>query len=72
MVQKLTCRQAQWSLFLLQFWFLMKYKPEKSMLNADPLFRRTDHKKGVEDNNLGKTLLKLQYFEEKWGTGPYI
>ena len=32
------------------------------MKKADTLFRRLDHKKGVEDNNKDITLLKPEYF----------
>jgi hypothetical protein len=42
-VQKLSRRQAQWSLYLTRFNFVLKHKPGKTMLTPDPLSRRLDH-----------------------------
>ena len=61
-MQDLTCRQAQWSLFLTRFNFILKHKPGKTMKRADPMSRRPDHELGVEEDNREKTLLKPEYF----------
>ena len=35
------------------------------MLHADPLSRRPDHEEGVSSDNVGQTLLKLEFFAIK-------
>ena len=63
--QKLTRRQARWSLFLTRFNFILRHKPGKTMLRADPLSRRPDHEEGVSSDNYGQTLLKPEHFAIK-------
>ena len=63
--QKLTRRQARWSLFLSRFNFVLKHRPGKTMLRADPLSRRPDHEEGVSSDNFGQTLLKPEFFAIK-------
>src|ERR1700712_2151486 len=60
--QKLTRRQARWALYLTRFTFVLRHKPGKTMLNADPLSRRPDHEEGVELDNKDQILLKPEYF----------
>lgn len=60
--QKLTRRQARWSLFLTRFNFLLQHKPGKTMLTADPLSRRPDHEEGVDGDNEDRILLKPEFF----------
>lgn len=60
--QRLTRRQARWSLYLTRFNFTMCHKPGKTMLTADPLSRRPDHEEGVELDNRDQILLKPEYF----------
>ena len=54
--KKLNRRQAQWSLFLARFDFLLHHRPGKSMGKSDALSRRADHGMG-SDNNSNVTLL---------------
>jgi RNase H-like domain found in reverse transcriptase len=61
--QKLIRRQARWSLYLTHFNFILKHKPGKTILVADPLFRRPDHEEGVKLDNADKILLKPEYFK---------
>jgi hypothetical protein len=63
--QNLSRRQARWSLFLTRFNFLIRHRPRKTMLRADPLSRRSDHEKGVNSDNKGQTLLKPEFFAIK-------
>lgn len=60
--QKLSRRQARWSLYLTRFNFVLKHKPGKTMLTADPLSRRPDHEEGVNSDNNDKILLKPEFF----------
>lgn len=60
--QKLTRRQARWSLFLTRFNFTLRHRPGKSMIRADPLSRRPDHEEGVSSDNSSNTLLKPEFF----------
>ena len=60
--QKLTRRQARWSLYLTRFNFVLRHKPGKTMLTADPLSRRPDHEEGVEFDNRDQVLLKPEFF----------
>lgn len=62
MAQKLTQRQAQWALFLSRFDFVLKHRPGRNSGKPDLLSRRSDHKKGENDNS-GETLLKPDYFK---------
>ena len=48
--KKLNCRQAQWSLYLLRFDFVMHHRPGKSMGKCDALSQRADHYDGTDDN----------------------
>jgi len=61
--QKLNRRQARWALYLSRFNFKMIHKLGSSMGKADALSRRVDWKKGVENDNQDKTLLKPEWFE---------
>jgi len=56
--QKLNCRQARWALYLLQFNFILKHVPGKSMGKADGLSRRPDWQEGVERDNKDQKLIK--------------
>ncbi|CDO69613.1 hypothetical protein BN946_scf184851.g1 [Trametes cinnabarina] len=60
--QKLTRRQARWALYLTRFNFVLRHKPGKTMLTADPLSRRPDHEEGVEFDNRDQILLKPEFF----------
>ena len=59
--QKLSRRQARWSLFPTHFDFVFIHKPGTSN-RSDPLSRRPDHKEGVENNNADRVLLDPVYF----------
>src|SRR5258705_7737336 len=59
---KLNHRQAQWSLYLSRFDFVLTHKPGRQMGRPDALSRRVDHPRGVEDN-VDCTLLTLEGFE---------
>ena len=50
-VQKLNRRQAQWTLYLLRFDFILKHVSDTKIGKADRLSRRLDWKMGVEKNN---------------------
>jgi len=56
--QKLNCRQARWALYLLQFNFILKHVPGKSIGKADGLSRRLDWQEGVERDNKDQKLIK--------------
>ncbi|KAF5315388.1 hypothetical protein D9619_007461 [Psilocybe cf. subviscida] len=60
--QKLTRRQARWSLFLSRFDFTLHHRPGKSSQKPDALSRRSDHAKGDKDNQ-DIVLLKPSYFK---------
>ena len=49
--QKLTRRQARWSLFLAEYEFTLQHKPGRVNDKADSLSRRPDHREGVENDN---------------------
>jgi len=49
--KQLNRRQAQWSLYLSRFDFVLQHKPEKSMGKLDALSRRSDHSTGADDNS---------------------
>ena len=59
--QKLSCRQACWSLFLSQFNFHIIHKPG-SFNKADALSRRPDHKEGILPVDQSRTLLDSKFF----------
>ena len=59
--KKLNCRQAQWSLFLARFDFVLHHRPGKSMGKLDTLSRREDHGDGSNDNS-NLTLLTPGFF----------
>ena len=50
-MQKLNRRQAQWTLYLLRFDFILKHVSDTKIGKADRLSRRLDWKMGVEKNN---------------------
>jgi hypothetical protein len=59
--QKLNWQQAQWSLYLSWFDFLLHNKPRRSMGKPDALSQRADHGDGSGDNK-DITLLQLELF----------
>ena len=61
--KKLNHHQAQWSLYLSQFNFVLVHKPGPTMEKANTLSRCVDHKEGVEHDNKNITLLKPMYFK---------
>jgi len=48
--KKLNCRQANWSLHLARFDFLLHYRPGHIMGKPDALSRRADHRNRALDN----------------------
>ena len=56
---KLNCCQAQWSLYLSRFDFILTHKPRRQMGRPDALPRQADHPKGADDN-ADFTLLTLE------------
>src|SRR5258705_1972809 len=59
---KLNHRQAQWSLYLSRFDFILTHKPRRQMGRPDALLRWADHPRGVDDN-ADFTLLTPEVFE---------
>src|SRR5260221_208610 len=59
---KLNCHQAQWSLYLSRFDFILTHKLGRQMGRPDALLRQADHLRGVEDN-ADCTLLTPEVFE---------
>src|SRR5260221_995972 len=59
---KLNCHQAQWSLYLSRFDFILTPMPGRQMGRPDALLRWVDHPRGVDDN-VDFTLLTLEVFE---------
>src|SRR5260221_401768 len=59
---KLNCHQAQWSLYLSRFDFILTHKPRRQMGRPDALSRWADHPKGADDN-MDFTLLTLEVFK---------
>jgi len=60
-VKKLNWQQAQWSLYLSQFDFMMHHHPGCTMGKCNALLRWADHGTGINDNcNL--TLLCPEFF----------
>src|SRR5260221_13569976 len=49
---KLNCHQAQWSLYLSRFDFILTHKPRRQMGRPDALLRWVDHPRGADDNRL--------------------
>src|SRR5258708_23929463 len=47
---KLNHHQAQWSLYLSRFDFILTHKPGRQMGRPDALSRQVDHLKGADDN----------------------
>src|SRR5258705_10070620 len=66
--QKLSRRQAHWSTYLSRFDLDLSYRPGKSSTKPDLLSRRTDHKKGLEDDNDNVVLLKPEFFKNQIAT----
>ena len=60
--QKLTRRQARWTLFMTHFDFVLYHKLGKTMQTEDPLSRRADHEMGTDLNNINQVLLKPEFF----------
>jgi len=60
--QKLTRRQAKWTLFMTRFDFVLYHKLGKTMQAEDPLFRQADHEMGIDLNNTNQVLLKPEFF----------
>ena len=61
MAKKLNRGQAQWSLLLARFNFLLHHQPGKTMGKPDTLSQRSDHRSGMEDNQ-NLTLLTPNLF----------
>ena len=57
--QKLTRRQARWTLFMTHFDFVLYHKPGKTMQVEDPLSRQADHEMGIDLDNMNQVLLNL-------------
>ena len=62
--QNLTHCQAQWSLYLSHFNFLLTHKPSSSNTQADPLFRISTHTISDADNNKHQLVLLPQHFAQ--------
>jgi len=60
-MKKLNHRQAQWSLTLARFDFIMHHQPRKTMGKPDALSCRADHSSGAEDSH-DITLLTPNFF----------
>jgi len=50
-------------LYLLQFDFILKHIPGKSIRKVDRLSRRPDWQKGVKNNNENQILIKLEWIK---------
>src|SRR5258705_6642456 len=59
---KLNHHQAQWSLYLSRFNFILTHKPGRQMGRPDALSRQADHPKGADDN-ADCTLLTPEVFK---------
>src|SRR5258707_2903574 len=59
---KLNHHQAQWSLYLSRFDFILTHKPGRQMGRPDALSRQADHPRGAEDN-VDCTLLTPEQFK---------
>ena len=51
-VQKLTRRQARWTLYMICFDYILYYKPGKTMQAEDPLSRGVDYEMGINLDNI--------------------
>jgi len=60
--QKLTRRQARWTLFMTRFDFALYHKLGKTMQVENPLFRQVDHEMGTDLDNMNQVLLKPEFF----------
>lgn len=60
--QKLSRRQARWTLFLTRFDFTLIHKPYVTH-RPDAMSRRHNHKEGVEDDNVKQVLLDPKFFQ---------
>jgi RNase H-like domain found in reverse transcriptase len=60
--QNLTCRQAQWSLYLSRFDFHLTHKPGTTITQADPLSQLSTHQVMDTDDNQGQIVLKPNHF----------
>src|SRR5258705_6023218 len=65
---KLNCCQAQWSLYLSRFDFILTHKPGRQMGRPDALLRQADHPRRADhlrqtEDNVDCTLLTLEVFE---------
>jgi len=59
-VKKLNHCQAQWSLYLARFDFLLYYRPRRSIGKLDLLFRQSDHStKAIDNQNI--VLLHIEF-----------
>ena len=59
--QKMNRRQARWITELQEYNFTLHHKPGKTNVKADLLSRRSDHKRGENDNE-DITMLKPEWF----------
>ena len=59
--QKLNQGQAQQTLYLSCFNFILKHIPGKSMNKADGLSQRVDWQERVENDNKDRTLIRLEW-----------
>ena len=59
--QKLNQGQAQQTLYLSCFNFILKHIPGKSMNKADGLSQRADWQERVENDNKDRTLIRLEW-----------
>jgi hypothetical protein len=62
--QKLNRRQARWFLYLSRFDFTLRHRPGRTMVKADALSRRSDHRHGIENDNSEVTLLKPEWIRQ--------
>jgi len=62
--QKLNWRQVRWALYLLQFNFILKHVPGKSIGKVDGLSRRPDWQERVERDNEDQKLIKPEWVRE--------
>ena len=57
-VQKLNWRQAQWTLYLSRFDFILKHVPGTKIEKTDGLSRRLNWKVGIEKDNKNQVFIK--------------
>jgi len=74
MAKQLNQRQAQWSLYLPHFDFVLQHRPGKSMGKPDALSHRSNHGTGADDNSdvilLTPKLFAVRVLEGLEFTGP--